>query len=59
MDMNTAFEFDVKEHQPQSRVIYTLFHVIVKQGKYEIDHVRDCAKQLENNKQARLFVMQR
>ncbi|MBU5926443.1 transposase [Enterobacter sichuanensis] len=28
MDMNTAFELEVREHCPQAKVVYDLFHVI-------------------------------
>ena len=40
MDMNTAFDLEVKQHCPNARVVYHLFHVIVKYGREVIDRVR-------------------
>ena len=28
MDMNTAFDLEVKQHCPQAEVVYDLFHVV-------------------------------
>nr|WP_256679421.1 transposase [Pseudomonas sp. Fl4BN1] len=28
MDMNTAFNIEVRQHCPQARVVYDLFHVV-------------------------------
>ncbi|MDR6928272.1 transposase [Pseudomonas sp. BE134] len=47
MDMNTAFDLEVRQHCPNARVIYDLFHVVAKYGREVIDRVRvDEATQL-------------
>lgn len=57
MDMNTAFDLEVKEHCPQAEVVYDLFHVIAKYGREVIDRVRvDRANELKHDKQARRSV---
>ena len=33
MDMNTAFDLEVKAHCPKARVVYDLFHVVAKYGQ--------------------------
>ena len=38
MDMNTAFE--VRQHCPNARVVYDLFHVVAKYGRKVINRVR-------------------
>ena len=40
MDMNTAFDLEVRKHCPKARVVYDLFHVIAKYGREVIDRVR-------------------
>ncbi|MNF93019.1 Transposase [compost metagenome] len=30
MDMNTAFDLEVRQHCPKARVVYDLFHVVAK-----------------------------
>jgi len=59
MDMNTAFDLEVKQHCPQARVVYDLFHVIAKFGREVIDRVRvDEANRLKDDKKARQVVKQ-
>ena len=33
MDMNTAFDLEVKQHCPQAEVVYDLFHVVARYGR--------------------------
>ncbi len=40
MDMNTAFDLEVRQHCLQARVVYDLSHVIAKYGREVIDRVR-------------------
>lgn len=40
MDMNTAFDLEVRQHCPRARVVYDLFHVVAKYGREVIDRVR-------------------
>ncbi|REL25308.1 ISL3 family transposase [Thalassotalea euphylliae] len=57
MDMNTAFDLEVKQHCPQARIVYDLFHVVAKYGREVVDRVRvDQANQLKHDKQARRWV---
>lgn len=53
MDMNTAFDLEVRQHCPKARVIYDLFHVVAKYGREVIDRVRvDEANRLRHDKPA-------
>ncbi len=57
MDMNTAFDLEVRQHCPNARVVYDLFHVIAKYGREVIARVRvDAANQLRHDKPARRVV---
>jgi len=57
MDMNTAFDLEVREHCPQAQVVYDLFHVIAKFGREVIDRVRvDQANQLRDNPTSRQVI---
>ncbi len=57
MDMNTAFDLEVKQHCAKARVVYDLFHVIAKYGREVIDRVRvDQANLLRHDKPARRLV---
>ena len=57
MDMNPAYEEEVKLHCPQARIIYDLFHVVAKYGRDVIDRVRvDEANRLRDDKPARKVV---
>lgn len=33
MDMNTAFDLEVKQHCPQTEVVYDQFHVAARHGR--------------------------
>lgn len=57
MDMNTAYDLEVRQHCPNARVVYDLFHVIAKYGREVINRVRvDAANQLRHDKPARRVV---
>lgn len=57
MDMNTALDLEVKEHCPQAKVVYDLFHVVAKFGREVIDRVRvDQANQLRDTPKARQVI---
>lgn len=57
MDMNTAFDLEVKMHCPKAKVVYDLFHVIAKYGREVIDRVRvDEANRLRDDRQQRKVV---
>lgn len=57
MDMNTAFDLEVKQHCPQAHVVYDLFHVIAKYGREVIDRVRvDEANRLKHDRPMRKVV---
>ena len=59
MDMNTAFDLEVKEHCPQAEVVYDLFHVVAGYGRKVIDRIRvDQANALQHDKPARKVVKQ-
>lgn len=57
MDMNTAFDLEVRQHCPKARVVYDLFHVIAKYGREVIDRVRvDEANRLRDDRPQRKIV---
>jgi len=57
MDMNSAFDLEVRHHCPNARVVYDLFHVIAKYGREVISRVRvDAANRLRHDKPARRVV---
>jgi len=57
MDMNTAFDLEVRQHCPQARVVYDLFHVIAIYGREVIDRVRvDEANRLRQDRPQRQVV---
>lgn len=57
MDMNAAFDLEVKMHCPNAQVVYDLFHVVVKYGREVVDRVRvDQANQLRHDKPARQLI---
>lgn len=59
MDMNTAFDLEVRRHCKSARIVYDLFHVIAKYGREVIDRVRvDAANQLRHDRPARRVVKQ-
>lgn len=59
MDMNTAFDLEVKQHCPQAEVVYDLFHVVARYGREVIDRIRvDQANLLRQDKPARKVIKQ-
>lgn len=59
MDMNTAFDLEVRAHCPRARVVYDLFHVMAKYGREVINRVRvDAANRLRHDPRARRVVKQ-
>jgi len=59
MDMNTAFDLEVRRYCPNARVVYDLFHVVAKYGREVISRVRvDAANQLRHDAPARRVVKQ-
>ena len=57
MDMNTAYDLEVRMHCPNAEVVYDLFHVVAKYGRDVIDRVRvDEANRLRDDKPARRVV---
>ena len=57
MDMNTAFDLEVRQQCPKARVVYDLFHVIAKYGREVIDRVRvDEANRLRDDRPQRKVV---
>lgn len=57
MDMNSAFDLEVKEQCDNAVVVYDLFHVVVKYGREVVDRVRvDQANQLRDDKAARKVI---
>ncbi|RQO63520.1 ISL3 family transposase [Paucibacter sp. KBW04] len=59
MDMNSAFDLEVRRHCAKARVVYDLFHVVAKYGREVISRVRvDAANQLRQDKPARRVVKQ-
>lgn len=59
MDMNSAFDLEVRHFCRQAHVVYDLFHVVAKFGREVISRVRvDAANQLRKDKPARRVVKQ-
>ena len=57
MDMNAAYELEVRQHCPNAEVVFDLFHVVMKYGREVIDRVRvDQANKLRNDKPARKII---
>jgi transposase len=57
MDMNGAYEEEVRYQCPLAEIVYDLFHVVAKYGREVIDRVRvDQANQLRQDKKARQVV---
>lgn len=57
IDMNAAFELEVRAHCPQAIVVYDLFHVVAKYGREVIDAVRVAeANRLRHDRPARRVV---
>ncbi len=59
MDMNSAFDLEVRAHCRSARIVYDLFHVVAKYGREVISRVRvDAANRLRHDKPARRVVKQ-
>lgn len=57
MDMNGAYEEEVRYQCPLAEIVYDLFHVVAKYGREVIDRVRvDQANRLRADKKARRVV---
>lgn len=57
MDMNSAFDLEVKEQCDNAVVVYDLFHVVAKYGREVVDRVRvDQANQLRDDKATRKVI---
>ena len=57
IDMNAAYEKEVRLHCPQAEIVYDLFHVVAKYGREVIDRVRvDEANRLRHDRPARRLV---
>jgi transposase len=57
MDMNTAFDLEVRQQCPNAEVVYDLFHVIARFGRDVIDRVRvDQANALRAEPKARQVI---
>lgn len=57
MDMNGAYEQEVRQQCPRAEIVYDLFHVVAKYGHEVIDRVRvDEANRLRGDKKARKVV---
>lgn len=57
MDMNAAYEEEVKAQCPQAEVVYDLFHVVAKYGREVVDRVRvDEANRLRDQPKARKII---
>ena len=57
MDMNGAYEQEVRAQCPNAEIVYDLFHVVAKYGRAVIDRVRvDEANRLRDDKQARKVI---
>jgi transposase len=57
MDMNAAYELEVRRHCPQAKVVFDLFHVVARYGLDVIDRVRvDEANRLRDDRKARKVI---
>lgn len=57
MDMNGAYEEEVRHQCPQAEVVFDLFHVVAKYGREVLDRVRlDEAKRVGEDKEARKVI---
>lgn len=57
MDMNAAYDLEVREHCPNAEVVYDLFHVVAKYGREVVDRVRvDEANKVKDDKPARKVI---
>ena len=59
MDMNSAFDLEVRHFCARARVVYDLFHVVAKYAREVVSRVRvDTANELRRDKPARRIVKQ-
>jgi len=57
MDMNGAYEAEVRSQCPSAEVVFDLFHVVAKYGREVVDRVRvDEANRLKDDKPARKII---
>lgn len=57
MDMSAAYFLEVQQHCPQAKIVYDLFHVVVRYGHEVIDRIRvDEANRVAANKPSRKLV---
>jgi transposase len=56
MDMNAAYEAEVKAQCPQADVVYDLFHVVAKYGREVIDKVRLAEAKRQTNRGERQVI---
>lgn len=57
MDMNSAYDLEVRSQCPNAEVVYDLFHVVAKYAREVIDRVRvDEANRLRHDRPARALV---
>lgn len=57
MDMNAAYDLEVREHCTNAEVVYDLFHVVAKYGREVVDRVRvDEANRVRDDKPARKVI---
>jgi transposase len=57
MDMNTAFDLEVRKHCSNAEVVYDLFHVVARFGRDVVDRVRvDQANALREQPAARKVI---
>ena len=57
MDMNSAYDLEVRSQCPNAEVVYDLFHVVAKYAREVIDRVRvDEANRLRHDRPARAVV---
>lgn len=57
MDMNPAYEEEVRAQCPHAEIVYDLFHVVAKYGREVIDRVRvDEANRLRHDRAARQVI---
>ena len=56
MDMNAAYEAEVKAQCPQADIVYDLFHVVAKYGREVIDKVRTAEAKRQTNRRERQVI---
>lgn len=56
MDMNAAYEEEVKAQCPQAEIVYDLFHVVAKYGREVIDKVRTAEAKRQTNRGERQVI---